>query len=163
MNYIRSRFCELAEHLKTKLKTMQIAPENFQAEISQMVVASGGHNETTEGWHLTDLHYRGVFLVERMPQQSAIMLILHCRAWLDDNDDTRDRYRLPDPDAALVPLDASGLVDLILTVDFVDPVFLAEAENGEIAWNGRRFAPVDFDLWIAERGRVNGAPAEPET
>lgn len=168
MYNIRSRYRELTEHLKLKAESMGIAPENFQAEIARMVLVSGGHNETTEGWHLTNFRYRGVILVERIEQQKAVMLMLHCRAWLDDHDDTRDDYKLPDPEINLVPLDggaedsAGGLVDVMMTIEFVDPVYIAEAENGAIEWNGRNFAPVAYDLWIAERGTVNQAPVEPD-
>lgn len=44
----------------------------------------------------------------------------------------------------------------------VDPVYISEADDGELIWNNRKFAPVDYDLWIAERGKVNDADATPE-
>ena len=141
---------------------MGIPPENFQGEISKMELASGGHNLTKQGWHLANLRYRGVLLVERIARQAAIMLLIHCRAWLDDFDDTRAMYSLDDPDVSLVPLDSGDLVDLIVSCEFVDPVYLAEAEDGTVEWNGRKLSPVDYDLWTAERGTVNQAPAEPE-
>lgn len=156
MNNVRSRFRELADHLKKKSAMLGVAPENVQAEIATMVLARGGHNETEVGWHLADLRYRGVLLIERIRQSAAVMVLMHCRAWLDENDDTRARYNLDDPEINLIPLDASELVDLVISCDFVDPVFLAEAENGEVHWNGRSYAPVEYDLRVAERGEING-------
>lgn len=160
MKTVRSRFRELADHLKEKSAMLGVAPENVQAEIATMVLACGGHNETEVGWHLADLRYRGVLLIERVRQPAAVMLLMHCRAWLDENDDTRTRYSLDDPEINLIPLDASELVDLVISCDFVDPVFIAEAENGEIRWNGRNYAPVEYDLRIAERGNVNGGSTD---
>lgn len=159
---LRSRFSELSGHLKTHAATMGVPPENFQGEIARMQLASGGHNCTPQGWHLANLRYRGVLFIERIAQQAAIMLLIQCRAWLDENDDTRDKYKLTDPDVSLVPLDSGDLVDLIVSCDFVDPVYLAEAADGPVEWNGRKLAPVAYDLWTAERGTVNQAPASPE-
>ena len=136
---IRSRFREFADHLKSKAMELGVAPENHNAETASMTLAQGGHNLTSEGWHLADLRYRGVL------------------AWLDDNDDTRDKYRLADPEIDLISLDASGLVDLIITCDFVDPVYITPAEGGRIRWNGEDFEPIEYDLWVAERGEVRGA------
>jgi len=159
---VRSRFSELSDHLKTQSATMGVPPENFQGEIARMQLAPGGRNCTPQGWHLANLRYRGVLLIERIAQQSAIMLLIQCRAWLDENDDTRDDYKLADPEISLVPLDSGDLVDLIVSCDFVDPVYLAEDPNGTVEWNGRKMAPVAYDLWVAERGTVNQAPTDPE-
>lgn len=154
---IRSRFREFADHLKSKAMELGVAPENHNAETASMTLAQGGHNLTSEGWHLADLRYRGVLLIERVRQTDAIVLLMHARAWLDDNDDTRDKYKLADPEVDLVSLDASGLVDLIITCDFVDPVYITPAEGGRIRWDGEDFEPVEYDLWVAERGEVRGA------
>lgn len=162
MENIRSRFWELVAFLKERAAARGVPPENFDAETATMTLSPGGHNLTETGWHLADLKYTGAILIERVKRADAVMILLHARAWLDDNDDTRDDYKLPPPTVALVPLDAGDLVDVVISCDFVDPVYISEADDGELIWNNRKFAPVDYDLWIAERGKVNEAPAVPE-
>ena len=162
MENIRSRFWELVDFLKERAAARGVPPENFDAETAKMELASGGHNLTETGWHLANLKYTGAILIERVNRADAVMLMLHVRAWLDDHDDTRDDYKLPDPEVALVPLDAGDLVDLVISCEFVDPVFIVEADDGELVWNGRKFALIDYDLRVVERVWVNQAPAVPE-
>ncbi len=162
MENIRSRFWELVAFLKEKAAARGVPAENFDAETATMTLLPGGHNLTETGWHLANFKYTGAILIERVKRADAVMILLHARAWLDDNDDTRDDYKLPEPTAALMPLDAGDLVDVVISCDFVDPVYISEADDGELSWCGKKFDPIDYDLWIAERGKVNDADATPE-
>lgn len=165
MNDIKARFRELAEHLKTKGKLLNIRPENYQTDIVQFMLCPGGHNITPQGLYLANFRYRASLYVERIAMPAAITLMIHARAWLDDNDDTRDKYKLADPEISIIELDDGDLVDLLLTGEFIDPVYLAPAPEGTpdaeiIEWNGRRYTVAEYDLWIAERGEVNGGPTD---
>lgn len=157
MAELRSRFRELTEHLKKKAELYGIPAENCDSETADILLESGGHGETEVGWHIATLRYRGVLLIERLTEATAVRLALHARTWLDDYDDTRSRFRLGDPTVSLIPLDASGLVDFVLSADFADPVLASENPEGEFEWDGRRFDLGGYQLGVAERGDVRGA------
>lgn len=156
---IRSRYRELAEHLKTKCKELGVRLENFGSEIAEMTLSSGGRNNTEQGLHLADLRYQGVFFIERINTGAAILALIHVRAWLDSNDDTRGRYKLPDPQVSMVKLDGEeDLSDLLLTIEFVDPIYIAPSESGTVEYNGVKYGVEPYDLWVAENGSVMQAP-----
>ena len=48
----------------------------------------------------------------------------------------------------------NDLADVEITVEFVEPQYLAEDPDGEIEAFGQTWAFVPFDLWIAEEGEV---------
>lgn len=163
---IRSRFSELLRHLKGKAELYHIPPENFQDDTADMTVESGGHDITVQGLHFADFRYRGVILVERVPAQTATMLILHARAWLDTHDDQREIHELAEPAITLLRLDTGNLTDLMLDIEFCDPVYLSKAaadapESGVISWDGADYTLDEYDLWTAETGEVNRAPLFP--
>lgn len=161
---IRCRFGDLVNHLKTKIKTLGVALENFDDAMAQIRILPGGRNETEEGWHFANLRYRGVLSIERISNNSAVLAMLYIRAWLDEHDDQRDRYKLGDPEASIIPLDNScTLVDLEVEVDFNDPVYLNMSDDNMIDWQSGSFNLSDYDLWIAENGTVNTAPIILET
>lgn len=165
MNNIRARFRELAEHLKNKGRMLNIPAENFKEDILQIVLCPGGHNITVQGLYLANFRYRASLYIERLNLETAVMLMLHARAWLDDYDDTRGQFLLEDPEISIMKLENEEVVDLLLTGDFIDPVYLSPAnkdilETEIIEWNGGRYTLSEYDLWIAERGKVNGAPTD---
>lgn len=155
MSDIRFRFQELTEFLKRKMLPLGVPAENFQQETGSLTLACGGHNETESGWHLADLRYRAVLRIDGVPQSAVMLFLVHCRAWLDENDDTRGFYHLAEPQIDLQPASPDGIT-LRLSCEFVDPVYITESENGEIGWNGRNYTLDDYDLKIAELGEVNG-------
>ncbi|MNP73533.1 hypothetical protein D3C76_1702580 [compost metagenome] len=53
------------------------------------------------------------------------------------------------------PIDLDNdLFDVELTVQFVEPQYLAEDDNGEFEAFGKTWAFVPYDLWVAEEGEV---------
>lgn len=105
-----------------------------------------------DGMHLGDMRYRAVIILERFADHPARLMAL-VGSWLETHDPDRDRHELPAPLFAVEPLD-NDLFDVELTLEFVEPQYLAEDPAGEIQAFGKIWAFVPFDLWIAERGEV---------
>lgn len=106
-----------------------------------------------DGMHLGDMRYRAVIVLERFADHPARLMAL-VGSWLENNDHGRDRHELPQPMFAIDMLD-NDLADVELTLEFVEPQYLAEDPAGEIQAFGKTWAFVPFDLWVAEQGEVD--------
>ena len=60
---------------------------------------------------------------------------------------------LPSMTFAIDMLD-NDLADVEITVEFVEPQYLAEDPDGEIEAFGQTWSFIPFDLWVAEKGEV---------
>jgi hypothetical protein len=105
-----------------------------------------------DGMHLGDMHYRAVIVLERFADHPARLMAL-LGSWLESHDANRDRHELPAPEFAVEPVD-NDLFDVEITLEFVEPQFLAEEPEGEILAFGKTWAFVPFELWVAEQGEV---------
>lgn len=152
---IRNRFQELCSHLKKKKTLLKFRDEQFGTEVESLSITDGGHNETTEGSHFANLRYQGVIYIERLPESSLALLAILTKAWLDNNDDVRDIYKLKPPTTEVISLGDHCLM-VVIDIDFVDPVYLVEDPDGNIEINGKTYADTDFEYWIAESGEVHG-------
>jgi len=105
-----------------------------------------------DGLHMADMRYRAVFSLERFTGHPARLMAL-VGSWLETHDTDRDRHELPAPMFTVEPLDQDSF-DVELSLEFVEPQYLAEDPAGEIEAFGKTWAFVPFDLWIAEHGEV---------
>ncbi|WJV21665.1 MULTISPECIES: phage tail protein [Pseudomonas] len=105
-----------------------------------------------DGMHLGDMRYRAALVLERFADHPARLMAL-IGSWLETHDPKRDRHALPAPLFAVEPQD-NDLFDVDITLEFVEPQYLAEDPAGEIKAFGKSWAFVPFDLWIAEHGEV---------
>ena len=105
-----------------------------------------------DGMHMGNMRYRAAIILERFADHPARLMAL-VGSWLETNDTERDRHELPAPLFAVEPLD-NDLFDVDITLEFVEPQYLAEDPAGEIQAFGKTWAFVPFDLWVAERGEV---------
>lgn len=103
-----------------------------------------------EGLRLGAMRYRAVIILERLADHPGRLMAL-VGSWLESNDPDRDG--LPDPVFDVEQMDPD-LADVELSVEFVEPLHLAEDPAGEIEAFGQRWAFVPFDLWVAEHGEV---------
>jgi hypothetical protein len=108
-----------------------------------------------DGLHMGDMRYRATIILERFTDHPGRLMAL-LGSWLEGHDDNRDRQELPSPNFEIEPLD-SDLFDVEISLEFVEPQYLAEQDDGEIEAFGKRWAFVPFDLWVAEQGEVTGA------
>lgn len=104
------------------------------------------------GMHMANMRYRAAIMLERFADHPARLMAL-VGSWLENHDPDRDRHELPAPLFAVEMLD-SDLADVDITLEFVEPQYLAEDPAGEIEAFGKTWAFVPFDLWIAEQGEV---------
>ncbi|RBH53167.1 MULTISPECIES: phage tail protein [Pseudomonas] len=107
-----------------------------------------------QGMHLGDMRYQAVLVMERFADHPARLMAL-VGSWLENHDPNRHRHDLPLPNFRVEP-DDNDLFEVELTLEFVEPQYLAEDPVGEIPAFGKTWAFVPFDLWIAEHGEVAG-------
>ena len=107
---------------------------------------------TSQGMHMGDMRYRSVIVIERFADKPARLMAL-VGSWLEANDSRRADHDLALPTFDIDPLDAD-LADIELQLDFIEPLHLVEADDGDIDVFGKRWAFVPFDLWTAEQGAV---------
>lgn len=105
-----------------------------------------------DGLHMADMRYRAAFSLERFADHPARLMAL-LGSWLETHDPDRDRHDLPAPLFAIEPLDPDTF-DVDLSLEFIEPLYLAEDPTGEIEAFGKTWAFVPFDLWVAENGEV---------
>ena len=103
-----------------------------------------------KGLHFADMHYSATIVLERFADDPGRLMAL-LGSWLENHD--RDRDGLPSMTFAIDMLD-SDLADVEVTVEFVEPQYLAEDPDGEIEAFGQTWSFIPFDLWIAEEGEV---------
>ncbi|MEI8244361.1 MAG: phage tail protein [Lentisphaerota bacterium] len=169
---IRNRFQELCVFLKKQKSSLKFQDDQFDAEIENMTVESGGHNETVNGVHLCNFRYQGVVYIERLPEASFPMLAIYIKSWLDNNDDLRSKYKLKSPLIDVVSL-GSKLIDAMATIDFVDEVYLVKANvtppddgspaipgENQVEMFGAIYEVGEYALSIAEIGDVNGGSTD---
>ncbi|MDZ4302291.1 phage tail protein [Pseudomonas proteolytica] len=106
-----------------------------------------------DGLHMSDMRYRAVFALERFTDHPARLMAL-VASWLETHDPDRHRHDLPAPLFAVEPLDADTF-DVELSLEFIEPQYLAEDPAGEIEAFGKTWAFIPFDLWTAEQGEVD--------
>jgi len=157
---IRSRFQELKRHLQSRLVVLGIAREQFSAEIAKLKVLPGGHEESEAGNHLCTLVYECELYFERLPKANLALLACLVAAHLEEHDDTRRSSADGDPEFTVVDLD-DEYCDVMLAVNFRDPVFVAPCDPDEpdaLEYLGAFYAVRDFEYFVAEDGTVERAP-----
>ncbi|AYO02555.1 phage tail protein [Pseudomonas monteilii] len=128
-----------------------VLPEQLQSWVEQMD-SELIWKETERGLHMGDMTYRAIFDLERFTGSPSRLLAL-VGTWLEANDP--DREDLPAPAFVIEPIDLDNeLFDVELTLQFVEPQYLAEDDDGEFQAFGKTWAFVPYDLWIAEEGEA---------
>lgn len=108
------------------------------------------------GLYMGDMRYRAIIVMERFAgNPSRLMALLG--AWLVSHDPDRHLDALAAPTFDIEQLDAD-LADVEMTIDFLEPQYLAQDNAGEIEAFDTTWSAVPFDLWVAEQGAVSHAP-----
>lgn len=132
------------------LERRLVAPEQLDSWAEQ-VTLNLTWKPDLDGLHLGDMRYRAVIVMERFADHPGRLMAL-LGSWLENSDPDRPDD-LPAPTFDIEQLD-NDLADVELTLEFIEPQYLAEADDGEIEAFSKRWAFVPFDLWIAEHGEV---------
>ena len=84
-------------------------------------------------------------------------------AWLQENDDNRERFKLADPEIDVTPLDKSGKShDVEISLEFYDPVMVRLDTDGDIHWQGLRWSLIDEPLIDTAEEVAEVDPQEPD-
>ncbi|AYN13912.1 phage tail protein [Pseudomonas monteilii] len=133
------------------LERQLVPPEQLDSWVEQMD-SELIWKETERGLHMADMTYRAIFDLERFNGSPSRLLAL-VGTWLEANDPDRDD--LPAPAFVIEPIDLDNdLFDVELTLQFVEPQYLAEDDDGEFQAFGKTWAFVPYDLWVAEEGEA---------
>ncbi|MHB0817710.1 phage tail protein [Stutzerimonas stutzeri] len=132
------------------LERRLVAPEQLDSWAEQITLNLTWKPDV-DGLHLGDMRYRAVIVMERFADHPGRLMAL-LGSWLESHDPARDDD-LPAPTFDIEQLD-NDLADVELTVEFIEPQYLAEDAEGEIEAFGKCWSFVPFDLWIAEQGEV---------
>ena len=128
-----------------------VAPELFDSWTEQVSLELIWKPDR-DGLHMADMRYRAVFSLESFAGNPSRLMAL-VGSWLETHDSNRDRHELPAPMFTVEPLDQDSF-DVELSLEFIEPQYLAEDPTGEIEAFGKTWAFVPFDLWVAEQGEV---------
>ena len=128
-----------------------VAPELFDSWTEQVSLELIWKPDR-DGLHMADMRYRAVFSLESFTGNPSRLMAL-VGSWLENHDSDRERHELPAPMFTVEPLDQDSF-DVELSLEFIEPQYLAEDPAGEIEAFGKTWAFVPFDLWVAEQGEV---------
>lgn len=103
-----------------------------------------------QGMRLGDMKYTATVALERFDDHPGRLMAL-VGSWLETHDNDRDDLPPAVFDITMVDDD---LADVDINLEFVEPQYLAEDPDGEIAAYGRTWSFIPFDLWVAENGEV---------
>ncbi len=103
-----------------------------------------------KGMHFANMRYSAVVVFERFTDDPGRLMAL-VGSWLESHDRDRDGLPMLSFDIDMVDND---LADVEITVEFVEPQYLAEDPDGEIVAFGQTWSFIPFDLWVAEEGEV---------
>lgn len=103
------------------------------------------------GMRMGDMRYLATIALERFADHPGRLMAL-VGSWLETHDLERDD--LPGASFEITMLD-NDLADVDITLEFIEPQYLAEDPAGEIEAFGQTWSFIPFDLWIAEHGEVS--------
>ncbi len=128
-----NKFAELYKYILTKKDYLKLNKEAFDSWIEDGKAEFGGRKETTAGWQILSWHYTGVITVERINQELVIYLLLFVTTWLMDNDNTRENFKLSQPNVEFFRINDT-LFDMEISIPFVDNIYLSQDDDGPIDW-----------------------------
>lgn len=107
--------------------------------------------QDVKGLHFANMRYSATFVLERFGGEPGRLMAL-VGSWLENHDSDRDGLSALVYDIEMLDND---LADVEITVEFVEPQYLAEDPAGEIEAFGKIWSFIPFDLWVAEEGEVS--------
>ena len=128
-----------------------VAPEQLDSWTDQVNLELVWKPDTS-GMHMGDMNYSATIVLERFADNPARLMAL-VGSWLENNDEDRDGLAATVFDITMLDND---LADVDIKLQFSEPQYLTEDPDGEIEAFGETWAFVPFELWVAEKGEVNG-------
>lgn len=103
------------------------------------------------GFDLMQQRYTVEFLFDKFPHREydPAVLFANVGAWLLDNDSERDDLdELGDPEIDIILEDEKN-AEVLITIEFEEPVKITELVDGPIYWRGKRWGIAQYDIDIA--------------
>lgn len=103
------------------------------------------------GVNVAWLTYQAVFTVEQLPfrELDPAIVLAAVAAWVQEHDEYRETFELPDPEYVVVPND-ERTAELEINLGFAEPLRLIEHPEGPINWMGKKWNVAPFDVWVAD-------------
>ncbi|TQP89053.1 hypothetical protein FLL74_06770 [Vibrio cholerae] len=105
------------------------------------------------GIEICQQRYLAEFQIDRLPfkKYDPAVLFANVAAWLMDNDTDREDQlgELKDPVIEVVVEDEDS-AEVLIQVNFEEPIKLVEAENGNVFWQNKRWNIEEYPVWVAE-------------
>ena len=128
-----------------------VAPELLDSGAEQVILEMIWKPDV-DGMHMANMRYRAVIVLESFADHPGRLMAL-LGSWLESHDKDRHRHDLPAPVFA-IDMQDNDLADVDITLEFIEPQFLAEDPDGEIEAFDKTWSFIPFDLWVAEKGEV---------
>ncbi len=134
-----------------------IKAEQEDTWLENAEIQPGSNKETEQGLHYLDFEYRVATVIERLPQECGGLLILLAYQFVNT---LGERDGLDWPSMSVTALDSGKYVDVEVTFDARDPVYLVPVENSPIEINGQPmgFGPGGWN--IAEAAALSADRAD---
>ena len=117
-----------------------------------------------QGFDIGYMQYTAVFSFERFPFKKVhpSIVMVNVLAWLDDNDEFRDQFKLVNPTFDVEP-ESDDTVIMTLEVELIEPLMVIEDPSGDIVWRGKRWINAPYEIWEAEHISIINAnnPSSP--
>lgn len=136
---------------KYLIERQLVAPEQLDSWTDQVGLELVWKPDV-QGMRMGDMNYSATIVLERFADHPGRLMGL-VGSWLETHDEDRDD--LPAVQFDITMLD-DDLADVDIKLQFSEPQYLAEDPDGEIIAFGKTWSFIPFDLWVAERGEVNG-------
>lgn len=108
------------------------------------------------------MQYTAVFSFEQFPFKKVhpSTVMINVLAWLDDNDELREKFDLAEPRFDIEP-ESDDTVIMTLEVELIEQLMVIEDPNGDIVWRGKRWINAPYEIWEAEHISIINANNPP--
>ncbi|UDQ97953.1 phage tail protein [Lentisphaerota bacterium WC36G] len=151
---------KLTEHLKGKLKLLNLNKENFESSMANVEIIQTGFYHEDNSLSLCATKTECWYYFENIKSQYLPLLIAYFSSWLYQNDDCKNERDFAEIKITVVELEDKSenkLLNLVITLIFHDEVYLQETVNGPIELDGIKYDEGTATIDVAEAGTVNGA------
>ena len=117
-----------------------------------------------QGLDIGYMQYTAVFSFERFPfkKVNPAIVMINVLAWIDDNDEYRERFKLVNPSFDVEP-ESDDTVIMTLEVELIEPLMVIKDPDGEIVWRGKRWTNAPYEIWEAAHISIINANNPPST
>jgi hypothetical protein len=136
------------------------AMQGFSSVMDEMRFIPAAKDLGLDQYRQAVIRYDALFSWERFPYRLCPpqLLMSLLAAWLDDADrELLDEIGLTDAEPDWdVSVETEETATVVLTVPMANELVIKPDERGPIPWDGRRWALVDPEVWVALTAQIYG-------